>query len=143
MYAKFLTVEDRELAINHQPLHLHDASIRLVRKEEANHISCAMDWVALVLARCVPIKHLGHQNVAAAFSHFGETLEVDAACLTSTDYAIVRAVVRLKHAQFVPSEILLTRLPWGSRLVTLRKIRVWRARDSFDGDGEYIPFFAP
>ncbi|KAK1653335.1 hypothetical protein QYE76_071140 [Lolium multiflorum] len=111
MYAKFLSVEDRELAINHQPFHLHGASIRLVREEEADRVPCAMDWVALVLACRVPVEHLSHRNVAAAFSQFGETLEVDAACLSSTDYAIVRAVVRLKHDQFVPSEILLTRMP--------------------------------
>jgi hypothetical protein len=51
--------------------------------------------------------------------------------------------VRLRHAQFVPSEILLTREPWGSRLIALCKVRAWRVEDSYNSDWEYVPFFSP
>jgi hypothetical protein len=64
-------------------------------------------------------------------------------CLSGADYAVVRAVDRLKHEGFVPSEVLLTRAHWGSRLVTLRKVRVWRVRESYNSDDEYVPFFRP
>ncbi|KAM0923952.1 hypothetical protein ACQ4PT_005191 [Festuca glaucescens] len=129
MYARFLSEDDKELAILHQPFHNDGATFRLMREEEADHIPCNMKWVALVLARRVPIEHLSQLNVAASFSYFGETMEVDAVSLTGTDCAVVRAAVRLKHEQFVPSEVLLTRKPWGSRLITLHKIQVWRVED--------------
>ncbi|KAM0925015.1 hypothetical protein ACQ4PT_004476 [Festuca glaucescens] len=143
LYAKFLSEEDRELAMLHQPFLLDGATFRLVREEEADRIPCDMQWVALVLARRVPVEHLCHLNVAVSFSCFGETLEVDAASLSGADYAAVRAVVRLKHERYVPAEILLSRAPWGSRLISLRKVRVWRVRDSYNSDGEYVPFFRP
>jgi hypothetical protein len=143
LYAKFQSEEDRELAMLHQPFHLDGATFRLVREEEADRIPADMQWVALVLARRVPVEHLSHLNVATSFSCFGETLEVDAACLSGADYAAVRAVVRLKHERFVPAEVLLTRAPWGSRLITLRKVRTWRVRESYNSDGEYVPFFRP
>ncbi|KAM0827544.1 hypothetical protein ACQ4PT_068131 [Festuca glaucescens] len=141
LYARFLSEDDRELAMLHQPFHLDGATFRLVREEEADRIPCDMPWVALVLARRVPVEHLSNLGVAASFSSFGETLEVDAASLTGTDCAAVRAVVRLKRERFVPNEVLLSRKPWGSRLITIRKIRVWRLQDSYDSDGEYVPFF--
>ncbi|KAM0831390.1 hypothetical protein ACQ4PT_065557 [Festuca glaucescens] len=121
MYAKFLSPEDRELAMLHQPFHLDGATFRLLREEDADCIPCDMQWVALVLARRVGVEHLSQLNVHAAFSCFGETLEVDATTLSGADCSVVRAVVRLKHARWVPPEVLLTRKPWGSRLITLRK----------------------
>ncbi|KAM0849200.1 hypothetical protein ACQ4PT_053873 [Festuca glaucescens] len=120
LYARFLSEDDRELAMLHQPFHLDGATFRLVREEEADRIPCDMPWVALVLARRVPVEHLSNLGVAASFSSFGETLEVDAASLTGTDCAAVRAVVRLKRERFVPNE---------------------RLQDSYDSDGEYVPFF--
>ncbi|KAM0930860.1 hypothetical protein ACQ4PT_000750 [Festuca glaucescens] len=143
MYAKFLSPEDRELAMLHQPFHLDGATFRLVCEEDADRIPCDMQWVALVLARRVGVEHLSQLNVHVAFSCFGETLEVDATTLSGADCSVVRAVVRLKHARWVPTEVLLTRKPWGSRLITLRKVRVWPIRDSFNDDGEYVPFFSP
>jgi hypothetical protein len=116
MYAKFLSEEDRELAILHQPFHLDGATIRLVREEEADRVPCDMQWVALVLVRRVPVEHLSQLNISAALSSFGTVLEVDGACLCGTDYASVRAVVLLKDAQHVPREVLLTRLPCFSFL---------------------------
>ncbi|KAM0919124.1 hypothetical protein ACQ4PT_008507 [Festuca glaucescens] len=112
MYVRFLSEEDRELAVLHHPFHLEGATVRLVREEESDRVPCDM--------------------------YFGTTLEVDAACLTGTDLAVVRAVVLLKHAQHVPSEVLLTRKPWGARLITIRKVRVWRAADSYDADGDGV-----
>jgi hypothetical protein len=100
-----------------------------------------MPWVALVLARRVSVEHLSNLGVAAFFSSFGETLEVDAACLSGTDCVVVHAVVRLKRKRFVPNEVLLSRKPWDSRLISIRKIRVWRLQDYYDSDGEYVPFF--
>jgi hypothetical protein len=141
LYVRFLSEEDRELAMLHQPFHLDGATFRLVREEEADRIPCDMPWVALVLARRVPVEHLSNLSVAASFSSFGETLEVDAASIFGTDCAAVRAVVRLKRERFVPNEVLLSRKPWDSRLISIRKIRVWRLQDSYDSDGEYVPFF--
>jgi hypothetical protein len=141
LYAKFLSEEDSELAMLHQPFHLDGATFRLIRAEEVDRVLVNMQWVALVLARRVPVEHLSHLNVAASFSCFDETLEVDAACLSGADYAAVRAMVRLKHDRYVPSEVLLTHTPWGPRLITLRRVRVWRVRESLSSDGEYVPFF--
>jgi hypothetical protein len=102
LYAKFQSEEDREMAMLHQPFHLDGANFRLIREEESDRVPVDMQWVALVLARRVPVEHLGHLNVAASFSCFGERLEVDAACLSGADYADVRAVVRLKHERLSP-----------------------------------------
>jgi hypothetical protein len=143
MYAKFLSEEDRELTVLHQHFHLDGATICLVREEEADRVPCDMQWVALVLVRRVPVEHLSQLNISAALSSFGTVLEVDGACLCGTDYASVRVVVLLKDAQRVPREVLLTRLPWGSRLITIRKVRVRRATDSYNADGEYVHFFSP
>jgi hypothetical protein len=90
------------MAMLHQPFHLDGANFRLIREEESDRVPVDMQWVALVLARRVPVEHLGHLNVAASFSCFGERLEVDAACLSGADYADVRAVVRLKHERLSP-----------------------------------------
>jgi hypothetical protein len=68
---------------------------------------------------------------------------VDATTLSGADCSVVRAMVRLKHARWVPLEILHSRASWGSRLITLRKVRVWRYRESYNKEGEYIPFFSP
>jgi hypothetical protein len=133
VYARFLSEEDRELALLHQPFHCDGATFRLVPEEAVDRIPSNLKWFALVLARRVPVENPSHLNAAAAFSCFGETLEVDAASLSGTDCSAVRAVVCLRHAQFVPAEILLT----------LRKVRAWRVEDSYNSEGEYVPFFSP
>ncbi|KAM0865742.1 hypothetical protein ACQ4PT_043064 [Festuca glaucescens] len=123
MYAKFLSPEDRELAMLHQPFHLDGVTFRLVREEDADRIPCDMQWVTLVLARRVGVEHLSQLNVRAAFSCFGETLEVDATTLSGVDCSVVRAVVRLKHARWVPPEVLLTRIMYEPVAVRAMKIR--------------------
>jgi hypothetical protein len=40
MYVRFLSEEDRELAVLHQPFHLEGATVRLVREEEADCVPC-------------------------------------------------------------------------------------------------------
>jgi hypothetical protein len=50
MYAKFLSPEDHEIAIEHQAFFLDGATIRLVREEEANHIPCDMQFVAFPMS---------------------------------------------------------------------------------------------
>jgi hypothetical protein len=143
MYAKFLSEEDRGLAVLHQPFHLDGATIRLVREEEADRVPCDMQWVTLVLVRRVPVEHLSQLNVSVALSSFGTVLKVDGACLCGTDYATVRVVVLLEDAQHVQREVLLTMMSWGSRLITICKVRVWRAVDSYNTDSEYVHFFSP
>jgi hypothetical protein len=70
------------------------------------------------------VEHVSPLNVAATLSSFDTALEVYATCLSGEDLVVVRAVVLLKQAQHVPAEVFLTRKPWGSRLITIRKVRV-------------------
>jgi hypothetical protein len=141
MYAKFLSAADREIAIDQQPFFLDGATVRLVREEEAGRVPCDMQFVTVVLARRMPVEHLSSLGVHSAFACFGQTLEVDVTGLSGTDCSIIRAVILLKHAQHVPPEVLVTRDPWPSCLITIRKLRVWRRVESFNEAGEYIPFF--
>jgi hypothetical protein len=141
MYAKFLSAADREIAIDQQPFFFDGATVRLVREEEADRVPCDMQFIAVVLARRMPVEHLSSLGVHSAFACFGQTLEVDISGLAGTDCSVVRAVVLLKHAQQVPPEVLVTRDPWPSRLISIRKLHVWRRAESYNEVGEYIPFF--
>jgi hypothetical protein len=100
-----------------------------------------MQFIVVVLVRRLPYEHLNELGVHSALSSFGQTLEVDAAGLSGVDCSVVRAVVLLKHAQHVPQEVLVSWDPWPSRLVTIRKLRVWRKGDLYNDDGVYVPFF--
>jgi hypothetical protein len=85
MYAKFLSVDDRQIAIDQQPFFLDGATVRLVREEEADHVPCDMQFIAVILARRMPVEHLSSLGVHSAFACFGQTLEVDISGLAGTD----------------------------------------------------------
>jgi hypothetical protein len=76
VYSRFLSEEDMDLSILHHSFHNDSATFHLVREEAVDRIPCNLKWVALVLARHVPVEHLSHLNVASTFSSSRETLEV-------------------------------------------------------------------
>jgi hypothetical protein len=116
--------------------------LSLAREEEADRIPPCPKFIALVLAKNFPAEHVKPLNMYAAFSSFGETLEVDPVCLSGHDMSTVKAIVLLDVGKVMPKDILATRAPWGTDIIRVQKIRVWPAQESYGDFGEYIPFFS-
>jgi hypothetical protein len=111
MYVRFASVEDRELAMRSQPFFLEGATVCFFREEEADRFQAPMPTYVAIIASRVPIEYFSVTGVPGLFAKYGQVLEVDPVCLTSTDCATIHAVVQLRQGQILPDELAVSRKP--------------------------------